>query len=280
MRTKAEDKVVLEFKKKIDTKEFNELILKIRRNLKIPISGVEPNDNDQKRLWDVLWKPTALNNDPSSRRNLIYTCNQELKKLKKFFVLENQFYKQILRLYIFYNRFLFNELAEQAPYYSSKTLCEIEDAKIHLEEILPTDHFREELSEALNDNKLSLPEDDYLAKFYLVQLREKLEEYPIVIRIHPEAGQNVIIDFIKKNWKYIEAMQGQYTDKNQPSLKHGKTKVNPLVQKRNKLIIDSREKSAKEINALLRDEGIEPLDYAYISKIIRDSDKEKKCDTD
>ncbi|MFH1711901.1 MAG: hypothetical protein ABH846_01545 [Patescibacteria group bacterium] len=279
MRTKAEKKTLLQFKRNVDTEEFKSLVAEIRKEAGVPKDGWKLTEADMQNLNNIYWVPEGLGDGIAfGDEGVIRKCNRLVWKLDKFLVIDSFFYRHILRLHVFFNEFLFNELLEQAPHLGWSSLCELIDAHNELHKILPENsYFYRDFNGRAG---FDLEHDAFFAKQYLMQISDKVDQYPIVIRIHPEAGQNVIVDFIKKNWKYIEAMQDQYVGKKQQSLKHGKTKVNPKVQERNQIIIQNKEKTAKEINAILRDNNIDPLDYAYISKIIRENDREKKCDTD
>jgi hypothetical protein len=68
-------------------------------------------------------------------------------------------------------------------------------------------------------------------------LENKLWKYPVVLRIHPDASQRDIIEYIKTHWGLIKHYQDQYTDRNKDaSFKNSKTKENLKLKERNDFI--------------------------------------------
>jgi hypothetical protein len=116
--------------------------------------------------------------------------------------------------------------------------------------------------------------------FVLVRFLQRAERFPVSIGISPFASQADLFDFIKTNWEHIKDLQEGYVEES--SLKNAKTKVNRKVQKRDDLIYQNRRLNAKQINKLLREQGFESLDYAYVRKIIslEKKKREKKFDTE
>lgn len=116
-----------------------------------------------------------------------------------------------------------------------------------------------------------LKDDKTLFEFNVM---DSADVYPIVMGISPYARQRDILDFVKKIYKIgIEPLQKQYKS---VDAKIGKIKSkNPDIQKRNKFIYENRNKSIKEIRALLANKKVY-LDDGHISKILSLERKRRK----
>lgn len=285
--TKAEEKLLVEFKKMIEVNDIQPQILKFRKKHGIPKDGLIPSEFDRKRLWDHICLPSGLSKkDSESDFECRSECDDLIRSILENFVLPTPYFRSALRSYIFYNDFFFEELMEQTPYFRRSNLCEVTDARYGLEVLLEHDNFFEIMSSEFNDGtearikKFPADQnlDEILAYAYVTSQRETLNKYPIAIRIHPDASQRVIVDFIKKNWSYITSLQDKYAEKNSASVKFGKTKRDERIAERNKFIYDHRHLPAKEISSLLNEKDYPDIDQGGILKIksLEKKKREKK----
>jgi hypothetical protein len=82
------------------------------------------------------------------------------------------------------------------------------------------------------------------------------------------------IDYIKSNWKEIDAQQIKYVKQSRP---FQRTKVSKTsIRDRDRFIYANRSKSKKNIIKLMRKNGMVPLDEGHIGSIIRKEDKRRK----
>lgn len=254
--TQAERKLIVQFQKWFETEGIEQKILELRKELDIPLGGLPITENDRKQIGSLLLIPDKL--PPTDKKTILARqrgCTVRIRELFKdgMPVLGSLYFRFVLRAYIFFNRFLFDEVRASLPYtLRVRNLCNLEDAKESIEEYLGVD-------------------DDYdseLADMYINGRRELTNVFPIAINIHPEASQRDVVDFVKKNWIYIKHLQERQKSEHKKVL-HSRTKINQPIRERNNLIYELclQEKSTKEIRKELAQRN-HFLDDGHILKVI------------
>lgn len=256
--TQAEQKLIVQFQKWLEAKGIEAKVLELRKEMGIPLGGIQITDEDRKQLGSLSLKPKNL---PFTENGKITMClrgcfagTRELLE-DGLPVLNNFYFREVLRAYVFYNQFLFEDVRASMPIdLRLKNLCNLGDARESLEERLGI--------EGRDDF------DPELAEIYINSQRELTAVFPITLGIHPEASQRDVLDFIKKNWDFIKIMQERRKHKSTKVL-HSRTKINEQIKQRNKLIneLHFNGKSTKEIrNELAKRKQF--LDDGHILKII------------
>jgi len=101
--------------------------------------------------------------------------------------------------------------------------------------------------------------------------------YPVAIAITPYASKREIIDFVEKGYKtMIEPLQKKYGFS---ASKMGKIKKRKKhIQDRNDFIYENRRLPRRKIMEMVTDKfpKLDPIDYAYVSKIISNEKKRRK----
>lgn len=96
--------------------------------------------------------------------------------------------------------------------------------------------------------------------------------FPVLIRISPYATSRDILDFVNKNYKYIEIIQKNYQ---KSDVKIGKIRQSKKA-KRNDFIFNNRKLKLCQIADLVTQKFNEDLDHGLISKIISLENKRRK----
>lgn len=121
-------------------------------------------------------------------------------------------------------------------------------------------------------NELLLPKEDH-GGYSLCSINVERDDagasdkkvFPIVIRISPYASENVIVDFIKKNYsKYIKPLQTEFVDS---SSKIGRIRTRRKTG-RDKFIYEHRHLPRRKITGLVHDKFNEHVDQGLVGKII------------
>jgi len=256
--TQADKKLILQFQKWFETEGIESKILELREEMGIPLEGFLLTDKDREELGNIFLTPHALSSANNSKLTIClrgcFVGSRELLGDGRQ-LLNNTFFKQVLRVYIFFNQFLFEDIHASLPIHLRQTsLCDISDA---YEDLYVQVGFEGEHAF-----------DPELAKTYIDSQRSITELFPIALRIHPEASQRDILDFIKKHWTFIKILQEQQKDKN-PKILYARTKTNQAIKQRNDLIykLHNAGKTTKEIRKELAKNQYF-LDDGHILKII------------
>lgn len=254
--TKGEKKILLQFERFIETDTFEKEVKRIRSLCKLPANGIEPTEEDLKKLSDIFYVPRNFPIKKSNSKEFpLRTLNLESKKITDLLPITNPYLTALVRHYIIFNRFFYEELSDIKGYFHTTNVCELDDAQMEFDEYAPNE-----------DPEEYFGYSSTLA--YIKMLKDKLWKYPVVVRIHPDASQRDVIEYIKKHWAEIKYYQDEYADRNKEvSFKNSKTKVNMKTKERNDFIYKNRDLSSKEIASLLAKQGIF-LDVGHILKII------------
>lgn len=256
--TQAEQKLIVQFQKWFEATGIELKVSELRKEIGIPPEGIQITDEDRKQLGSLSLTPKNL---PFTVKGKITMClrgcfagTRELLE-DGLPVLNNFYFREVLKAYVFFNQFLFEDVRASMPIdLRLKNLCNLGDARESLEEHLGI--------EGRDDF------DPELAEIYINSQRELTAVFPITLSIHPEASQRDVLDFIKKSWDFIKILQDRRKNKSTKVL-HSRTKINEPIKERNKLIYEFHlsGKSTKEIRKELVKRN-QFLDDGHILKII------------
>jgi len=263
--TKGEKKILLQFQRFSETDTFKKEVARIRKVCRLPKNGIKPTNDDIENLSNIFRTP---DNYPPIKEGepkfALKTLNLETKKIIDLLPISNLYLSSLVKHYIIFNKFFYDELGTLKDFFHTSNVCELGDAQMEFDEYAPSED----------------PEEFYgsfTIKGYIEMLENKLWEYPVVLRIHPDASQRDIMEYIKKHWQQIKHYQDKYADRNkQASFKNSKTKENSKIKKRDDFIYKNRNLPRKEIMRMVTDEFGETLDYGHIGKIISLRNKRKK----
>lgn len=251
--TQGEKKLLLQFEKITKTDYFTDEIKRIRNELGIPQNGLKITMEDYQNIGNPYYVPSGINKHIFDNYYYNLECDYELKNINGKLIINNDYFKQLLKTYIFYNQFLYSELRESKSYLENPNLCEVVDVRKETEDLI-LKKYDPEISSFVDSHKMET-------------LEGKTSVYPISIRIHSGASQNDIVDYIKHNWKRINTLQLKYSD-TETKIKNSKTKTNPKIKERNDFIIENKMLPLKEIRSLLSKEKGIFIDEGSIAKII------------
>lgn len=274
MRTQAEMKIFVQFQKITQTEKFENAVREARESLGIPRNGFTPSDEDLEMLPSRFWIPTSFTPNDIEPEEFVLRCSDALRPIAAMMFLCGSYYYNLIRCYVFYNQFYFEELPQLGYWIRPTSLCTIFDDKAHIEELAPSNAYSAILSgycDEVEYKEHARTDEDLMnemsAYLYVDSMKQKVRDYPISIKIHPEASQRDVIDFIKANWQAISQLQEDHRDPVQPAVKYGRIKVNQKNQERNQLIYDNKDLPTNEIRHLLSERGWF-LDDGHIRKII------------
>lgn len=252
--TQGEKKILLQFERFLSTDIFKEEVLRIRKAIKISTKGIEPTKEDLEKLTDIFRTPDNFPIKKSKDgRHPMRLLNIETRKLVSMLPVNNIYLTSLVKYYILFDKLLYSELAEFKEYFRTANVCELEDAQREFEEYAPSDD----------------PEDYFSIRSYTEMLENKLWKYPVVLRIHPDASQRDIIEYIKTHWHLIKCYQDQYSNRNKDaSFKNSKTKENKKIKERNDFIYKNRDLPRKTIMQMVNKDFGADLDQGSIGKII------------
>ncbi len=232
--------------------DFLKAIDKLRIKFNIPKAGFKTRNRliDSYRLYKYH---SLFPFKPEDGVKKLKEFTEEIGKLCKKYHLHCVEWARTIEIYLIYNKI------EQPSDYNSHNLC------------LVCDLVADKAAAGL----------EKIRSLGMTGEFEKYDDftYPIAIKISPYAGENDIVDYIKKIYTLeIKPRQERYRDKN---CKIGKIKSkNQLIQKRNQFIYQNRDKTGKEIKQLVIEKFGKDLPkylpYEYISKIIYKENKKRQ----
>lgn len=253
--TSAEGKLMNYIDQFIYTDKFQKQASLFRHKYHIPKSGFvfsEANQADLKSM-SILHLPIELGNDNKLRKSM----HADLSKISKRLLIQTTGLRQCIRLYLFYGQLIADSIFNQ----QKENLCKISDLALELEE-----HGAE------SENK-------FLMTTYVQGMLGENDIYPIAIRIHPQAGQRDITDFVKKNWHYIQHLQLKYL-KAKKQMQKIKSTI-PKNRVRDRFIFENKDLPYKQIGKILNTKKFNPgvntaLDTGEIGKIISNQKKKRR----
>lgn len=225
----------------------------LRKRYDIPANGIpfgEKEMGDIKRD-SIIYFPDGF----IKSKSMIGRVSGDLNHLTEKFPLKNLGIQSLIRVYFFHN-VIPEALLKTAV--DEENLCKIVD-------------FNEDmLEECISDSSLK--------KIYLQHVQKENYYFPIALKINPRASKRDVLKFIEKNWVTIHRKLSKYDDRYG---KLGKVKSkNPLITKRNRLILKHNDKSYSEIRKILKDNGIpmeliDRVDEGSVGKI-RSIDRQRR----
>lgn len=251
--TNGEKKSLLQFQKITETERFQKEVARIRKSFKLPHEGLQYTKDTKIKLPErIEFEYQAVGFRWVSKSWYIH----ETKDILRMFPIMNGYFSILIRNYIYFNKFLYDELKRfREP--TSDICC---------------------LMSADEEAGYFLLDDDPEGTSWDVQSHNReagdiLYSHPISIRFRADVSQRTLVDFIKKNWGTIEHVQKNYLKKGSPtSFKNSKTSRDKLIAERNNLIYSHRHLTQKQILELLVREYKEfprlILDLGSIGKII------------
>ncbi len=273
-QTQGEKKILTEFKKLIVTHEFTSEVFGIRKAIGIPENGLVMSEEDRSRFYFSIYTPTSLRGKyPEDIPAYFKEMDDAIKRITIKLPFCTSYIEQVVRCYIYYNLFLFDEISQYSKLFRLENLCNISDARKDFEDAFPDFSFQKQISKFLNkegrldaDFVLDQHMVEILSNMHIHWMKDSVKKYPISLNISESASQRDVIDYIQKNWKHIKALQNRYHGKS--SLTFAKTKTNQKILERNEIIYQNREKSGREISKLLQGKNYPDVDIGGIGKII------------
>jgi hypothetical protein len=237
----------------IDSDYFQEIIIKLRKELGIPKNGLKEKI-DYKNLYNyAFFIPKALKPNNSNKTNILKSINVGLKDARKKFPLKDMSISIFFQLYLFYNKKFYNT-PKIIP--NEVDLCQVVDML----------EFAEEYSyPILEENGVQF-------------LKNYFNDNPVILKIHPNMTQRDLVGYIKDHWPIINAYQDRYKN---TKLKLGKIRTkNPSIKTRNDYIYKNRNKTRSEISSLVSlnfpQELSNSIDAGSVGKIISIERKRRK----
>ena len=200
-----------------------------------------------RRALDLPFEGSFSENLP---RGVEIKYREETTALRNRLPVINDYLLKQLRDYIFYNKFSGQELGD---------VCEIEDAETELGRY------------AVSEDPDSMGKNPQI---HNDNIEERLERYPVSVRIHTDASQRDVVEFIRKNWSSIASSQKSFRKGRKSSLKNSKTGV--AHKERDAFIYAHRDLSHKKLARLVSEQFHESIDMGSVGKIISNETKRRK----
>lgn len=243
-------KVLNQLRKLVDTDKFQSEVLAIRAALGIPTEGLEMTQQDRDHLGDMFYTPERAIVDKETKKNFIKQSNVLMRTLEDMLVVQGALLGQVIKNYVYYGSLELDETANQMPWWDKPALCEFKDWKSMLLE-------RFWHGEVDADG----------AEEFVEELMLGIEQYPLILRIHPDASQRDIVSYIKNNWDQIEHAQWRYSVPKNKSVKNSKVTLNEDNRKIAALIHLYPNSTLKEIKTELQEQLGVTKSYDEIGKI-------------
>ncbi len=253
-------KIANQLRKLVDTDKFQSAVLAFRAALGIPSKGLEMTQRNRDHLGDPFYVPeNSLWDKRSTRAKFIKQSNLFVSSLESNLAVKSHiFLNQVIKGYAYYGSLEFDEVAKQMPWSEKTALCEFKDWKLMLLERF----WHGEV-------------DPDLAPGFTEELIRGAEQYPLILRIHPDASQRDIISYIKENWNRIERAQSQYLVPKNNSVKNSKITLNEDNRKIVALVHLHPNSTLKEIKRLLKEQLGVTKTYEEVGKI-RSTEKKRR----
>ncbi len=245
--SKSRGKFLVYLEKFIESDFFQDEVKKVRSELGIPQEGwaLTKENSASFEKSGSLHFPKEMDLQPSERGVVSRKLNQSIRDATIDLQLNTYYAQILLKGYIFYNKILLSEAEDYSRLFGGGDLCKIADLS-------------EELGEYCGD-------DPDLYENYVSINANNNKMFPLAVKIHPQATQRDVVDFVEKNWPKIEYLQSKYS-LNKDSIKNAR-KISKNIRERNNFIYERRDLARKSIRKLLALKKIY-LDEGYIGKII------------
>lgn len=287
--SKGEGKILNAFKKLVLTKHFVDEVSRIRKLCEIPENGYTistkelekilkhprgeryvPNEEYFSKQFNSVaelkeWhsrkgRPSAsvLVSDQFGYTKNVDTLKEEVLKIsKELLPAQSEYFELLIRFFVLYNEFYYDELDNYLSN-SMTNVCKLEDAEMEFDNY------------SLDGDS---PSD---IKSHNAMLENKLKKYPVVLRIHPDASQGDVIDYLRKQWWEIAKLQSKYRIKNKTSSFRFEKSSKIKNQDRNNFIFEHRHLKSKEIARLTNERfNTDSVGYELVNTIIYQEKKKR-----
>lgn len=235
-RSKLEEKIRIVLDRFIDSDYFQVAVRKLRSDHGIPQVGLaRKGDRDQAFKQILFHPPKELKGGREAFREIRKNIHLITEKvLLQFLELDG-----LLLYYLFYNERYYSQLE------SLLSVALVRAVDIHRDA----------------QEYVSVPETYWSLRGESVPIR------PIALEIHPQASQRDILEYIKRHWLDIEAMQASYLHN---GVQFHKTRMRKKsTNKRDQIIWENRRLPIKNIKKLLAERGEDSsLDARHITRLI------------
>ena len=174
----------------IDSDYFQNGITELRKEFRIPSNGFKLSIKSENKLI-INRKINAFFHIPkilkNRKKNILKDINIALKNLNKKFPINDPQIIFVFKIYLFYNKKLYEVLNETID---ETNLCRIENIKEELEEY----------------NFLAPPKE--VVKIF----KRKFKDYPIILKLHPSISQRDLLNYIKNHWAIISFYLERHKD--------------------------------------------------------------------
>lgn len=229
----------------LESDQIQKNISELRKKYKIPLDGLIFSETEKKLAVQdsIIYFPDGF----VKNKSMIDSVSKDLNALTEKFPLKHLGIQSVIRVYFFHN-VIMNEVVNNST--KAENMCKIVDShKDMLEECI---------------------DDPTLRNIYLQHFRAENYSFPVSLKINPRASKRDVLRFIEEHWELIEKSLSKYHNRYG---KLGKIRSrNPLIRKRDKIILDNEGKTYREIRELLKDNGIpteliDRIDPGSIGKI-------------
>ena len=201
-KNQIKGKVLVQFNKLIRNEDFISEVKELRHKVGLPIEGISTTEEDRKNIWNRDYKPSnfdARTEDPDTRFHEVFHqpmryFNRLIEDLSVYIPTKDTKTMALLRGYVLYDILVLQTIN---GFDVSEGVCEIDEAE---EEFL-----RYGTHEGIEGSGL-----DSNTRRHNDSIWEDTHRFPIVLRIHPDAGQRDITDYVKDNWQLIDELREKY----------------------------------------------------------------------
>ncbi len=240
--TKGEKKILLQFERFVETDIFKQKVGIARKLIKLPLNGIKLTEKDLKNLPNLIKVYIPENfptKDIKKAKKLLDILHIETAKIADLFPVCNYYLLYLIKNQILFNKFFYNELEVIKNFFEESNICELEDVESEID------------------------------KYAKLKDTGSLFRYPMAIRVHSEASQRDVIEFIKRHWYLIKLYQDSCVNNKVSSFKNSKSGVNKMLQKRNNFIYNNKLLPRKKIvELLIKRYGSSTVDEGSVGKII------------
>lgn len=273
----------------IDTDDFQNNIRVLRAKFGIPKKGFKFSKEKRNKLFtenlliEIFYTMYIAEELKKNEKeiDIINDINKSLFEVVKQFPIYDPGIFFIFKCYLFYNKRMYEVLEKGV---NDVDMCKTVDIIQDIDDYLNFYNKRmyEVPEKGANDVDMCkivdiIQDMNNHLHFYSEMsgyFRKLYEDYPVVIKLHPNITQNDLIDYIKKNWSAIESYLCQYKE---DECRLGKVRNRKAsIKKRNDFIYKKRNLPREEIRKLVSNKFNESLDGGHIGKIISLENKKRK----
>ncbi len=234
----------------VDSDYFQDGIIKLRKELKIPKNGYKIT-KDIREAFEMYALPGKLGISPDGQEYL--DIIKDIAKITDKFPIRDRGLEFFFFAYLFYNEKIF-EIFEGII---GTDLCGIVDITSYYE-----------------DDYSYLSGEETGVEIALNLLEEEFRDYPVVIKLNPNVSQRDLTDYIETNWRHISRCLSNHKIKES---KLNKTKTrDSLIKKRNDFIYKRRNMPVEDLCKIVNEKFHKDFGYQDIYKIISEERKRRR----